>query len=148
MYDFHGVLYMIFACRMYDLALESHHHTCDTNPRCVTSCCCGLVQSDDLLDLYTNRPFARLFEAIRSVRQRLNKVFQVQADWPPEPKKGGPNITRRTSDEIDRLLQEGHPVADVAQQVGVSRMAVYRRRDRAGASSQQECESNPSGSPS
>ena len=106
------------------------------------------VQSDDLLDLYTNRPFARLFEAIRSVRQRLDKVFQVQADWPPEPKKGGPNITRRTSDEIDRLLQEGLPVADVAQQVGVSRMAVYRRRDRAGASNQQECESNPSGSSS
>jgi len=108
------------------------------------------VQSDELLDLYTNRPFARLFEAIKSVRKRLDGVFQFKADWPPEPKKGGPNITVRTSEEIERLLDEGLPVAEIAQRVGVSKMAVYRRRDRtSGHGDQLECDSDvPSGQPS
>ena len=86
------------------------------------------VKSDDLLDVYTNRPFAKVFEANRKVRESLAAVFEYKTDWPVKRKRGGPNLTVEQSEQIVRLLSEGLSVEAIAEAVGVSRMAVYRRR--------------------
>jgi hypothetical protein len=40
------------------------------------------VQTDDLADLYTNRPFGKVFEAIRRVEEHLQPVFEAAGAQP------------------------------------------------------------------
>lgn len=42
------------------------------------------VESDSLADVYTNRPFGRVFEAIRALKVYLAPVFQAAGDYPFE----------------------------------------------------------------
>ena len=84
------------------------------------------VRSDTLIDIYTNRPFAKVFRAIRLARERLQPVFEFHAEWPDERKKGGLNISLAKVEQIQRLHAAGVRVEEIAQQVGVHRMTVYR----------------------
>ena len=54
-----------------------------------------VVKTDDLIDLYTNRPFGKLFVALREVEEYLQPVFAAapETPFPEKRKKGGPNIT-------------------------------------------------------
>jgi hypothetical protein len=40
------------------------------------------VESDDLLDLYTARPFGRVFQAIRDVEKHLEPMFEAAGSTP------------------------------------------------------------------
>jgi hypothetical protein len=84
------------------------------------------VRSDTLLDIYTNRPFAKVFKAIGLARERLQPVFEFRAEWPEERKKGGLNIHLAKVEQIRSLHEKGMGAVAIARQVGVHRMTVYR----------------------
>ncbi len=53
------------------------------------------MKSDELLDIYTNRDFAKVFKAIDDVGEKLRPLWAGVADpFPEVRKKGGPNISR------------------------------------------------------
>ena len=84
------------------------------------------VRSDDLSDEYTNRPFGKVFEAIRSVRQYLAPVFSFQPTWPDVRKKSGPKISVGKAERIRKLRSQGYKIAKIAEMAGVSLMTVRR----------------------
>jgi hypothetical protein len=84
------------------------------------------VRSDTLIDIYTNRPFAKVFKAIRMSRERLQSMFEFHAEWPDERKKGGLNIPFAKVEQIQSLYEKGLGAVAIAKQVGVHRMTVYR----------------------
>ena len=94
------------------------------------------VRTDTLIDIYTNRPFAKVFKAIRLARERLQPVFQFRAEWPEERKKGGLNISLAKVEQIQRLHAAGVRVEEIARQVGVHKMTVYRHIKRSPSSPQ------------
>jgi hypothetical protein len=47
------------------------------------------VKTDDLADVYTNRPFGKVFEAIRKVEDYLKPVFEAAGPTPFEPGSQG-----------------------------------------------------------
>lgn len=90
------------------------------------------VKTDDLSDEYTNRPFGKVFEAIRSVRKHLALAFDFEPAWPDVRKKSGQKISIGKTDRIRKLRSQGYKIAAIAEMVGVSLMTV--RRHLAGAS--------------
>jgi hypothetical protein len=85
------------------------------------------VKSDNLLDEYTNRPFAKVFEAIEIVGQRLNPIWSsVETPFPEVRKKGGANIPASKIRKIQRMRKAGFKVARIAEEVGVDKNTVYR----------------------
>lgn len=87
-----------------------------------------VVKSDDLIDLYTNRPFAKVFQALREVEKYLEPMF---AAIPPDPfpenrKKGGPNITPGQIGRIRKLRRQGFKIKKIAELVGVTTQTVHR----------------------
>jgi predicted DNA-binding protein (UPF0251 family) len=88
------------------------------------------VRTDSLIDIYTNRPFAKVFKAIRLARERLQPVFEFRAQWPEKRKQGGLNISLAKVEQIQRLHKEGLKDVEIARHVGVHRMTVYRHIKR------------------
>jgi hypothetical protein len=79
------------------------------------------VKTDDLLDLYTNRPFAKVFEAIDRLGVRLRPIWESVAEpFPEKPPKGGPNISRGTIQRIQNMRRKGYKLRFIAAKVGVS----------------------------
>ena len=82
------------------------------------------VKTDDLAELYSNRPFAKLFEALRNIEDELQPL------WDAVPDPFGRYTQQYTSlskvRKIKAMDQDGVPVAEIAEAVGVSRMTVYR----------------------
>jgi predicted DNA-binding protein (UPF0251 family) len=103
------------------------------------------VRTDDIIDIYTNRPFAKVFKAIRLARERLQPVFEFHAEWPEERKKGGLNISLAKVEQIQRLHAAGVRVEEIAKQVGVHKMTVYRHIKRCPPSPQGEAEETTGG---
>jgi len=86
------------------------------------------VESDELADIYTNRPFGRVFEVLREVEEYLQPMFDAV---PPEPfpekrKKGGPNITSGQIRRIRSLRKQGFKIKKIAELVGVTTQTVHR----------------------
>ncbi len=77
------------------------------------------VKSDSLSDQYTNRPFGKVFMAIREVERYLAPVFAAAGPRPfaPQPKA---HTTRSTIDRMVQLYLEGYPVGQIAKAVGVA----------------------------
>jgi hypothetical protein len=85
------------------------------------------VESDDLLEIYSNRPFGKVFDALRRVGEYLQPVFDAA---PPDPfsvaaVSSSLNISLGTVKEIKRLRAEGVGPTEIARRLGVSRMTVY-----------------------
>jgi len=87
------------------------------------------VKSDDLLDDYTNRPFEKVFAAIRNVEEYLQPVFTAAG---PEPFKHGPQAytTRKQIKRIVDLRASGSSVAQVAESANRSKSTVHRHLKR------------------
>jgi len=83
------------------------------------------VATDDLTDIYSNRPFGKVFRAIRAIQEYLEPVFEAAGPNPfvPQPQA---YTSPRTRDKILDLREEGLPVREIAARVGKSRMTVYR----------------------
>lgn len=85
------------------------------------------VESDDLLEIYTNRPFGKVFDALWRVGEYLQPAFDAA---PPDPfsvaaVSSSLNISLGTVKEIKRLRAEGVGPTEIARRLGVSRMTVY-----------------------
>lgn len=66
-----------------------------------------VVATDDLSDLYTNRHFDKVFQAIKAVREYLFPIFEGVTDpFPREIKK--PALSIGTIRQVKKLLEQGH----------------------------------------
>lgn len=87
------------------------------------------VRQDDLLDIYTKRPFGKVFEALRKLQDVLKPVFDAA---PPnvveQPMQQYTPTSKR--ERIVALKREGKKVSEIMEEVGVSRMTVLRTLDR------------------
>gem|GEM_PF-1826157 len=85
------------------------------------------ISSDSYASSYGRRIFGRVHQANMDVRKRLQPMFDAAPDAFTKPKpKGSPNISRGKREAIRALKDEGLDVAEIAEQVGVSRATVYR----------------------
>lgn len=84
-----------------------------------------VVRTDDLSDVYTNRHFDKVFQAIEAVRQHLAPVFvNVTDPFPTEIKK--PSLSIGTINKIKRLREQGFTQKKVAEMLGISETTVKR----------------------
>lgn len=92
-------------------------------------------EQDDLLDVYTRRPFGKVFEAIRKVQDHLQSVFDAAGASPFDPPPQA--YTRRsTIDQIRQLYESGTPVEKIAKTVKKHPATVYRHIQRLHATPQ------------
>ena len=88
------------------------------------------VESDDLADLYSNRPFGKQHKAIENAYERYKPIFKAVADPFGGARKdfrGNPGLPVLTAHRIVEMRKEGVPINEVAKQLGVSRMTVLRK---------------------
>jgi hypothetical protein len=83
------------------------------------------VKTDDLADVYSNRPFGKVFRAIREVEQYLRPVFDAAGSCPFDPQPQA-YTKRKTIDRIYQLHDDGHSKGEIAAAVGVSAETVQR----------------------
>jgi hypothetical protein len=80
------------------------------------------VKSDELLDLYTNRPFARVFEAVERVGEQLRPLWAGVAEpFPDSPKKSRANISLGTIRRIQAMARQGYKTGYIAENSGYRR---------------------------
>jgi integrase len=87
--------------------------------------------ANSLIECYTNRPWGNVFEAIRWLEAtKLAPMFKATPanPFPDERVLGGGGLTLKTKKLIRELSASGAPVAEVADQVGCSKMSVYRHK--------------------
>lgn len=83
------------------------------------------VKTDSLSDAYTNRPFGKVFRAIRAVEAYLAPVF-VEASASPFLAQPRTYTKRSVVERIISLHEEGLPVSQIATAIGVSVPTVSR----------------------
>ena len=83
------------------------------------------VKSDELADLYSNRPFGKVFKAIRAVEAHLEPVFREAGSSPfatqPQAYTG-----RQTIERLLNLHNTGMKIDEIAESTGVSASTVTR----------------------
>ena len=85
------------------------------------------VKSDQLLDVYTNRPFIKVFRAIEKVGERLRPLWAgVSCPFPDATQKGGSNISLALIRRIQTMRSQGFKITVIAEKTGVSRETVRR----------------------
>ena len=87
------------------------------------------VEIDNLADAYTNRPFGKVFEALRKVQTHLQPMFDAAGSTPftTQPKACTP---QSIGDRIIKLHREGMGVQDIALAVEKHTSTVYRHIKR------------------
>lgn len=87
------------------------------------------VVQDDLLDLYTKRPFAKVFTALRQLKCDLKDMFEAAPENVIEqPMQQYTPLNKR--DRIVELKKDGKTVTQIMDEVGVSRMTVLRTLEK------------------
>jgi hypothetical protein len=93
---------------------------------------------DKNLPRYSNALWKKVFIAQRQMERKLTQMFEAVPDPTVVPKQAYVSLGKR--DRIVELHKEGRPVREIAKEVGVSQMTVYRTleanetTERAGAS--------------
>ena len=110
------------------------------------------VATDNLTDVYSNRPFGKVFKAIREVQEYLQPVFAAAGATPFESRLSQFAYRSETHDRIIDLRSQGRSVREIAAEVSRSQTAVRQhlhrqRRLEMGVASSQQTTAN-SGSPS
>ncbi len=83
------------------------------------------VSSDDLLDVYTNRPFGKVFDALRALGEQLQPVFDsAPKDLWKQPKQQYTGLKKVK--RIKKLKEEGKSIREIAEAVGLSKTTVGR----------------------
>jgi hypothetical protein len=84
-------------------------------------------KGDDLLDVYTNRPFPKVFQALDHLGTMLEPLWAGVTDpFPPEPRRGGPNIGAGKIRRIEAMRRQGFKIGYIARELDVSRETVLR----------------------
>ncbi len=88
------------------------------------------VKTDDLADVYTSRPFGKVFQALLKVQEHLKSMFEAAG---PDPFKAGPQAytSRKTVDQIMKLHKEGDSIREIAEKVRKSTTTVHRHIQKA-----------------
>jgi len=96
----------------------------------------GKATGDDLLEVYAQRPFAKVFKALRRMRRRLAPMFAGVADSFGQVAKeersadgdgAGPEVSPAKIRRIKRMRAQGFKVARIALDLGVSEAEVRRQ---------------------
>ncbi|REJ65362.1 MAG: hypothetical protein DWQ31_18360 [Planctomycetota bacterium] len=89
-------------------------------------CHANPVRAGNLLDVYTNRPFGKVFRAIQEVERLLQPVFEAAG---PEPFQAGPQAYTplSTVERIYDMHETGAKPRAIAEELGVSVSTVYRQ---------------------
>jgi hypothetical protein len=83
------------------------------------------VKTDDLIDLYTDRPFAKVFDALKQLEEKLKPVFDnAPDDLTSQPKQQYTGLKK--SKRIFQLREEGKTVRQIAETVGLSKSTIHR----------------------
>lgn len=77
------------------------------------------VGADDLADVYSNRPYGKVFRALREVQLRLAPVFAAAGSRPFAPQAQA-YTSRKAIERIIQLHKEGYPTGQIARAIGVS----------------------------
>jgi hypothetical protein len=78
------------------------------------------VKADELLDLYTNRPFAKVFEAIERVGRQLRPLWAGVAEpFPDRPRPGAAQARPEAIRRLQTMTRQGYRPAYIAEQLGV-----------------------------
>jgi hypothetical protein len=91
------------------------------------------VATDNLTDLYSNRPFGKVFKAIREVQEYLQPVFAAAGAVPFQFRLSQVAYRSETHDRIVELYHQGRRIREIAAEVGRSQAAVrnhIRRHQR------------------
>ena len=83
------------------------------------------VATDDLADVYSNRPFGKVFDAIKKVQEFLQPVFEAAGPSPFKPPLRA-YTSRKTSDRMIELHDAGKSIREIADAVKKSRTTVHR----------------------
>ncbi|MDB5342016.1 MAG: Resolvase helix-turn-helix domain protein [Schlesneria sp.] len=83
------------------------------------------VKTDSLSDVYTNRPFGKVFQTIRDVQKYLEPVFLEAGSTPFAPQTQA-YTKRSVIERIIELHEQGQPTDKIAAAVGVSGQTVSR----------------------
>ena len=87
------------------------------------------VKTDSLNDVYSNRPFGRVFKAIKQVEEYLEPVF---AEAGPAPfQRQAEAYTKRS--EIDQLIQlraAGKTIDEISSQMKMAKSTISRHLNR------------------
>lgn len=86
--------------------------------------------TDELLEVYTNKPFAKMHGALTELETRLQPMWDsVSVPFPADSssrQKGGANIGLAVIDRIRELRAAGKRISEIVEEVGVSRATVER----------------------
>lgn len=100
-------------------------HLADGEVSSVYLCHGNPVKTDNLLELYTNRPFGKLFKALRQMEEELRPVFASAPKDPWEqPMQQYTTLSKR--ERIIALFEAALRPSQIAKEVGVSKMTVLR----------------------
>ena len=84
------------------------------------------VREDDLLDLYTKRPFGKVFDALRELANGKLKPVLDAAPADPIAQPTQQYTPLAAQERIIELKKEGKTATEIADEVGVSTMTVKR----------------------
>lgn len=87
------------------------------------------VKTDDLLEVYSNKPFGKVFRAIQEVQAFLQPMFDA-AGSKPFVAQAQAYTSVRKRDQIWELHLTGMPAQKIAEQVDLDRSTVYRHIER------------------
>lgn len=78
------------------------------------------VGSDDLIDRYSNRPFLKVFKAIRAWGEKIAPVFATVVEpFPPGARKSNPSLSLGTIKAIHELREQGMKLREISERLGV-----------------------------
>jgi uncharacterized protein YerC len=80
------------------------------------------VKSDDLIDFYTNRPFTKVFNALKVLEEKLQPVFDAAPDLFSTQRFGEVKKQKRILD----LHNQGKTIREIAVDVGLSKTTIHR----------------------
>ena len=87
------------------------------------------VATDDLADVYSNRPFGKVFDAIKKVQEHLKPMFDAAGPSPftPQPQA---YTSRKVRDKMLELREQGKSVREIAAAVKKDKSTVHRYLNR------------------
>ena len=92
------------------------------------------VKTDDLSEIYSNRPFPKVFGACDAVMEYLAPMFAAVPEPFPKTKtdfRGNPGLSADTIAKIVELRAQGHKAQEVAEKLGITKKTVIKYRNGA-----------------
>ena len=89
----------------------------------------GIPSDDKLLSAYVNIPWQKLYAAQEAYGESIRPMLQTSRPPFEQPPK---NYLGQKAEQILEQYRSGFPVSQIASNLGISDMTVYRHVDRAG----------------